>query len=87
MLSKINFPDSIISRTKIMSEILEDLSKKKISELVAFANESGIDSSGKKDELDSKNSRLSLEKERKEPTKNNIVKEKSKRKKSQQGQS
>ena len=50
MLSKINFPDSNTSRTKIMSEI-KDLNKKKISELVALAIELGIDSSGKKDEL------------------------------------
>ena len=79
MLSKINFPDSNTSRTKIMSEI-KDLNKKKISELVALASELGIDPSGKKDELIQKIVDFHLKKERKEPTKNNIVKEKSREK-------
>ena len=79
MLSKNNFPDSDTSRTKIMSEI-KDLSKKKISELVELANELGVDSSGKKDELIQKIVDFHLKKERKEPAKNNIVKEKSREK-------
>ena len=79
MLSKINFPDSNTSRTKIMSEI-KDLNKKKISELAALASELGIDSSGKKDELIQKIVDFHLKKERKEPIKNNIVKEKSREK-------
>ena len=79
MLSKNNFPDSNTSRTKIMSEI-KDLSKKKISELVELATELGVDSSGKKDELIQKIVDFHLKKERKEPAKNNIVKEKSREK-------
>ena len=79
MLSKINFPDSNTSRTKIMSEI-KDLNKKKISELVELATELGVDSSGKKDELIQKIVDFHLKKERKEPVKNNIVKEKSREK-------
>ena len=79
MLSKINFPDSNTSRIKIMSQI-KDLNKKKISELVALAGELGIESSGKKDELIQKIVDFHLKKERKEPTKNNIVKEKSREK-------
>ena len=79
MLSKINFPDSNTSRTKIMSEI-KDLNKKKISELVELATELGVDSSGKKDELIQKIVDFHLKKERKEPIKNNIVKEKSREK-------
>ena len=76
---EINFPDSNISRTKIMSEI-KDLNKKKISELVELATELGVDSSGKKDELIQKIVDFHLKKERKEPVKNNIVKEKSREK-------
>ena len=79
MLSKNNFPDSNTSRTKIMSEI-KDLSKKKISELVELATELGVDSSGKKDELIQKIVDFHLKKERKEPTKDNFVKEKSREK-------
>ena len=59
-----------------MSEI-KDLNKKKISELVELATELGVDSSGKKDELIQKIVDFHLKKERKEPIKNNIVKEKS----------
>jgi len=62
-----------------MSQI-KDLNKKKISELVALAGELGIESSGKKDELIQKIVDFHLNKERKEPTKNNIVKEKSREK-------
>ena len=62
-----------------MSQI-KDLNKKKISELVALAGELGIESSGKKDELIQKIVDFHLKKERKEPTKNNIVKEKSREK-------
>ena len=62
-----------------MSEI-KDLNKKKISELVELATELGVDSSGKKDELIQKIVDFHLKKERKEPIKNNIVKEKSREK-------
>ncbi len=62
-----------------MSEI-KDLNKKKISELVELATELGVDSSGKKDELIQKIVDFHLKKERKEPVKNNIVKEKSREK-------
>ncbi len=62
-----------------MSEI-KDLTKKKISELVALASELGIDSSGKKDELIQKIVDFHLSKERKEPHKNNVVKDKSREK-------
>ena len=62
-----------------MSEI-KDLNKKKISELAELATELGVDSSGKKDELIQKIVDFHLKKERKEPTKNNIVKEKSREK-------
>ena len=75
MLSKINFPDSNTSQTIIMSEI-KDLSKKKISELVALASELGIDSSGKKDELIQKIVDFHLKKDKKAPTKNNNPKDK-----------
>ena len=79
MLSTNNFPDSKTSRTKIMSEI-KDLNKKKISELVELAGELGIDSSGKKDELIQKIVDFHLRKEKKEPVKNSISKEKSREK-------
>ena len=62
-----------------MSEI-KDLNKKKISELVELATELGVDSSGKKDELIQKIVDFHLKKERKEPVKNNNVKEKSREK-------
>ena len=79
MLSTNNFPDSKTSRTKIMSEI-KDLNKKKISELVELAGELGIDSSGKKDELIQKIVDFHLRKEKREPVKNSISKEKSREK-------
>ena len=62
-----------------MSEI-KDLTKKKISELAALASELGIDPSGKKDELIEKIVDYHLKKERKEPSKNNVVKDKSREK-------